>query len=513
MLAPAPLLLRPLARALLVATMVAAVGVQAVGAFWYTKTSDELIFAGDPASMRAAWDPSNTPFLVELRHPPAPAELRCGARGAVERVGATVLHDDGASVELQAGELIEGWALTCGRTPAHALVLIDGAVIGTTQTFTPRPDVDRALHTAASSGWRVTADTRGVAPGEHVLQLAVRVAPRSDIRIVREQAVKVAATDLRELAARAARRLRDDQSAAGYWLTTHTTSPRYEAPRQEMNTYLTSILVDLLAPVARKRRLDGALARARRHLAAQIESNGLVRYHGLPDGPGIGTLGCVITPDADDTALAWRIAGKGARDPRMRRMLRMLARYRNARGLYRTWLAPLAKYQCLDPGRDPDPADLVIQMHVYLMLRELDRPAARDLCTAIRAAGDDSVLVYYAKAPLMPYLRSAELRRLGCRIALPGARLARPAPGQELWGELVRRLVQTSASRPDATARQAIDDLLARLGANDFAPLRQTPPMLYHNDLSATVSRFYWSEDAGYALWLRLYEAAQRVAR
>jgi hypothetical protein len=513
MLAPAPLLLRPLARALLVATMVAAVGVQAVGAFWYTKTSDELIFAGDPASMRAAWDPSNTPFLVELRHPPAPAELRCGARGAVERVGATVLHDDGASVELQAGELIEGGALTCGRTPAHALVLIDGAVIGTTQTFTPRPDVDRALHTAASSGWRVTADTRGVAPGEHVLQLAVRVAPRSDIRIVREQAVKVAATDLRELAARAARRLRDDQSAAGYWLTTHTTSPRYEAPRQEMNTYLTSILVDLLAPVARKRRLDGALARARRHLAAQIESNGLVRYHGLPDGPGIGTLGCVITPDADDTALAWRIAGKGARDPRMRRMLRMLARYRNARGLYRTWLAPLAKYQCLDPGRDPDPADLVIQMHVYLMLRELDRPAARDLCTAIRAAGDDSVLVYYAKAPLMPYLRSAELRRLGCRIALPGARLARPAPGQELWGELVRRLVQTSASRPDATARQAIDDLLARLGANDFAPLRQTPPMLYHNDLSATVSRFYWSEDAGYALWLRLYEAAQRVAR
>jgi hypothetical protein len=34
------------------------------------------------------------------------------------------------------------------------------------------------------------------------------------------------------------------------------------------------------------------------------------------------------------------------------------------------------------------------------------------------------------------------------------------------------------------------------------------PPLLYHNDLSASVKRFYWSEDVGYALWLRLYEAA-----
>jgi hypothetical protein len=35
--------------------------------------------------------------------------------------------------------------------------------------------------------------------------------------------------------------------------------------------------------------------------------------------------------------------------------------------------------------------------------------------------------------------------------------------------------------------------------------------MLYHNDLTASTSRFYWSEDFGYALWLRLYlENARR---
>jgi hypothetical protein len=72
----------------------------------------------------------------------------------------------------------------------------------------------------------------------------------------------------------------------------------------------------------------------------------------------------------------------------------------------------------------------------------------------------------------------------------------------------VRRLVATSASRPGANSRQAIEGLLTRLGDNDFALLRTTPPLLYHNDLSATVSRFYWSQDAGYALWLRLYEAS-----
>jgi hypothetical protein len=276
-----------------------------------------------------------------------------------------------------------------------------------------------------------------------------------------------------------------------------------------MNTYLTSMLVDLLSPIARRRSLDDVVGRARRHLAAQIESDGLVRYHGLPDGPTIGTLGIVITPDADDTALAWRIAGHVAGDPRQQRMLEELARYRDARGLYRTWLAPQKQYQCLDPGSDPDPSDITIQMHVYLMLRKLDPPAGQNLCKAIqRSFWDQDIWVYYAKAPLVPYLRSAELRQLGCAIPLLTERLALPAAGQDSWSEAVRRLVETRATPPDAKARQMIRNLLVRLGSDDFAQLRRTPPLLYHNDLSATVKRFYWSEDFGYALWLRLYEAA-----
>src|SRR4051812_17934584 len=135
-------------------------------------------------------------------------------------------------------------------------------------------------------------------------------------------------------------------------------------------------------------------------------------------------------------------------------------------------------------------------MHIYLMLRQLDRPAARNLCGAMRrVAEDDDVWVYYAKTALVPYLRSAELRSLGCPLPLPTARLAQPLPGQEWWSEVARRLVETAASRPDAGTRRETRDVLAQLGNDDFALLRVAPPLLYHNDLSASVSRFYWSED------------------
>ena len=526
MLAPAPLVLRPLARGLLILAMAASVGVQTIGAFWYTKASDDLIFAGNPASMRAAWNPRNVPFITEFRHPRARAELQCDAVGTIDRVGPTHPHGTGEVPRLEPGAVLEGWALTCGRTPARLFVLIDGIEIGSTRDFLPRVDVNEVMHTTSPSGWRVSADTRGVSTGERVLQLAVRVEPRSDIRIVREQRVFVTAQESPEeivttprkpasgpeldaMAERAASLLRERQTVYGFWLTSHTAELRYEAPQQEMNTYLTSMLVDVLSPIARRRSLDDVVERARRHLAAQIESDGLVRYHGLPDGPTIGTLGCVITPDADDTALAWRIAGHGADDPRRQRMLGELARYRDARGLYHTWLAPQKDYQCLDPGRDPNPTDITIQMHVYLMLRELDPPAAQNLCNALRRSfGDEDSWVYYAKAPLVPYLRGAELRQLGCAIPLPTERLALPAAGQEVWSEAGRLLVGTTAPPRDANARQAIRDLLGRLGNDDFAQLRRSPPLLYHNDQSATVKRFYWSEDVGYALWLRLYEAS-----
>jgi len=446
--------------------------------------------------------------------------------GSINRVGATLLPGTGGIPTLGAGSVIEGRTLTCGRTPAQLFLLIDGVVIGSTHDFLPRANVDEVKQTISPWGWRLSANTQGVSPGERVLQLVVNIEPGSDIRVVSEQRVIVAelqppeetaaipqkaasGPELEAMAVRASSRLRERQAGYGFWLTSYTQELRYEAPKQEMNTFLTSMLVDLLSPIARQRGLDDVVERARLHLAAQIESDGMVRYHGLPNGPTIGTLGAVITPDADDTALAWRIAGAGAADSRLQPMLAKLARYRDARGLYRTWLAPQNQYQNLDPGRDPNPTDIAIQMHVYLMLHELDPSAAQNLCRDLqRAYSDGDLWIYYAKTPLVPYLRHAELAQLGCGIPPPTERLVLPAAGQEVWSEAVYRLAETKSPQ-EATAQQAVTNLLMRLGSDDFAQLRRSPPLLYHNDLSASVKRFYWSEDFGYALWLRLYEATR----
>ena len=527
MLAPAPLVLRPLARGVFIVLIVLSVGVQAVGAFWYTKTSDELIYAGDPASMRNAWNPANIPFIAELRHPPAPGELLCDAQGTIDRIGQTLLPSPAQLPELEPGVVLEGWALACARAPAQVVLLVDGVILGTTTEFLPRADVDQALHVHALSGWRISANLWGVAQGEHVLQLGVRIDPRSDFRIVRETRVivrpqplaaatlepqqPVSRSALDTMAARAASLLREHQTDAGAWLTSHTKVPRYEAPQSEFNTFLTATLVDLLAPIAPQQNLDGAMEHARSHLAAQIESNGLVRYHGLPNGPAIGTLGCAITADADDTALVWRITGHGAGDPRRQAMLDVLSRYRDARGFYRTWLAQKKDYQCLDPGSDPNPTDITIQLHVYLMLRQLDPAAATRLCGALqRSYRDEDIWVYYAKSALIPYLRTAELSQLGCSLPPPVERLALPVAGQEIWAEAAQILVANAGSAANAEARIRVRRVLTWLGADDFAQVRRTPPLLYHNDLSATVRRYYWSEDVGYALWLRLYQTVAR---
>jgi hypothetical protein len=252
------------------------------------------------------------------------------------------------------------------------------------------------------------------------------------------------------------------------------------------------------------------LARTRDFLASQIETGGLVRYHGRPDAPTIRTLGCAITPDADDTALVWRVA-PGERSELLAKALDTLGRYRTADGLYRTWLAPPDRYQCIDPGKDPNPADVGIQMHVLMLLAQADPPAARTLCAALQQrAADEDIWVYYRLAPPIVILRLMDLRKAGCPLQLPQDRLQSAVPGQEIWVEATR-LLQLMDSGDDGEAAHArASELLHKLAADEFSLIARNPPLLYHNDLSASVRRFYWSEDLGYALWLRLYVENER---
>jgi hypothetical protein len=507
----------------------AAVGVsiviEAIGAFTYTGKSDWPLFAaarGDD-KFEAAWDWRNAPFVASPSSGLAPAEIGRAMRGTID-----ALEVEGRATDsIVSGEevIARGWALAGRATPLQVGITIDGRETTAVRTFQDRPDIRDLLPGAGPSGWRLALKTTGLAPGVHSLSLylwasekgavyylaqrrltvtAASPAPDAAASAVEPQAPRAASDGSLAASARvAAARIREHQAEAGYWLTTFTNSTRFEHPQKEMNTYLTSLLVDLLEP-RRDAGLGDSVRRARAHLTAQIESDGLVRYHGLPNAPGIGTLGCAITPDTDDTALVWRIAPAGDRQ-RLAAALATLEGYRADNGLYRTWLAPRGAYQCLDPGRDPNPTDVAIQMHLLQLLLAEQPPAGRDLCAALRAnLHDDRIWVYYDLSPLVPILRTRDLERAGCALALPASRLATTIPEQQIWVSLVRFL---SGPRDAGRARKdalEVEAILRDLAADDFKRLRENPPLLYHNDLTATVPRYYWSEDAGYALWLRL---------
>jgi len=506
LLVPIVAALRSRGRAIFAATVVVAIAIEVIGAFTYTGVTDLPIYAIPQGrdKLRPAFDWRNAPFVASLERGLAPAELLQVMRGTIDR-----LEIDGRAVTtIVAGQPVvaTGWALAGTATPLQVGVSIDGREPTAVRTFFDRPDVTRAFPGASASGWRIPIETAHLAPGGHWLVLYLWASEKGDTYFLERRIFTVqgaATVDLDTSFRTAAARIRDHQQASGYWLTAFTEATRYQNPQREMNTYLTSLLVDTLEPVAADG-LGDSLDRARRHLTAQIEATGLVRYHGRPDGPGIGTLGCAITPDTDDTALVWRIAPDRNR-ARLSAALSTISAYRRDDGLYRTWLAPREAYQCLDPGEDPNPADFTIQMHLLQLLAHERPPEARALCEALRRHSDDNrAWVYYRLAPLVPTLRASDLDRIGCALDLPAARRQTTVAGQEIWVSVVELL--TRGSRQDGLPpdRSAITTVLHHLAKDDFALIRQQPPLLYHNDLSATVPRYYWSEDVGYALWLRL---------
>jgi hypothetical protein len=151
-------------------------------------------------------------------------------------------------------------------------------------------------------------------------------------------------------------------------------------------------------------------------------------------------------------------------------------------------------------------------MHILMLLAREDPSEAHALCRALREhVAQDEIWVYYKKAPIVPILRQADLHNAGCTIELPASSLTAAEAGQQAWiaaAQLVRRLTTTGGAPPQ---QSEVAGLLKTLSRGNFALVRQSPPLLYHNDLTASVRRFYWSEDLGCALWLRLYFENERL--
>jgi hypothetical protein len=510
MLPPVIAAMSLMARVAFGAACVVAIAIQMVGAFWYIGVSDAALFASEgPDKMRAAWDIRNAAFIAELKHPRAPADLFVRLQGNIDIVSVRDKEGDPARRQIE----VQGWTLTNGRTPTDVAVRVDGQSMGSSVSFFERPDVVIALGAKSPSGWQITFSAEHLSPGEHVVAVVARPHGGGEPRLLQQRTFTLALNseidrrdrELANAAQRAAKKLAERQQGPGYWLTAFTDDVRFERPRQEMNTFTNAVMVDVVGPVAEKAAIASELVRARTFLASQIEEGGLVRYHGRPDAPTIGVLGCAITPDADDTALVWRVA-PGTNLELRSTALATMTQFRTVDGLYRTWLAPRERYACIDPGRDSNPADIAIQIHVLMLLAEVDPPAARALCEALqKRVDDDNIWVYYKVTPLITVLRLPDLQKLGCPLQLPQPRLQTTVPGQEIWSEALQRLQRTDSTQGRETAYSETAAFLRKLADDDFSLLARDPPFLYHNDLTATVRRFYWSEELGYAIWLRLY--------
>lgn len=324
------------------------------------------------------------------------------------------------------------------------------------------------------------------------------------------------AQDLSAAFSRAAQEIRRHQTPDGSWPTPVTLGPAFESVTDEANVFTPSMIVDILDPIAAPTGLADVLEKGRAYLRRQIEPTGLARYHGDPGAVPPEIRGCELPPDADDTALIWRIAPHPDRE-RLTAARRAIERFQDGEGLYRTWLADEREYRCFYvryAGREWNPPDIAVEMHVYLFLVEHDRAAAARLCEALRRRiDDDRIWIWYTVAPFVPTLREVDMAAHGCPLRVPDSRVARSVPGQEPY--LVQaRLLRSLVAPPDGAPRASAEPFLAALraaAASDFASIVRTPPLIYHNALSAVPPHFHWSEDVGYALWLRLYvETARR---
>lgn len=351
---------------------------------------------------------------------------------------------------------------------------------------------------------------RAVRPALLVLALLAIAVGAGVTPPVRADAATV--ESLRPAAVRAAAAIRAHQLADGSWPTAVTTGPAFERPGAEVNVFVPSVIVDLLGPVAAEAGLVDAMDRGRAWLTSRIEPTGLVRYLRVPES--FVVAGYEIPPDADDTALVWRLAP--GKDAALREAaLRAIEGYRAEDGLYRTWLASYEEargYFKTHYGERPEnPADVCINLHLLLFLAEQDPQAARRLYDALEPRmGDDRIWVYYRVAPFVPRLREVDLALAGYPLRVPAARLQDQPEAQAPYLELAELRRRMLLKEDPQAARTAALRTLERLAADDFAAIERAPPLLYHNDFNAVPPCFYWSADVGYALWLRCYADASR---
>jgi hypothetical protein len=172
---------------------------------------------------------------------------------------------------------LDGWALAGRRSPAEIIAMLDGHPKASITTLLARPDVVSALGTMDPSGWHLEVPANHLSSGSHVVAIAARASPRGETHLLTERRFDVPWESGFAFRARiAADTLAARQQPPGYWLTSFTRHPRFDRSGVEMNTYTPSVMLDILAPVAKAAGLEASMEHARQFLTRQIEASGLV---------------------------------------------------------------------------------------------------------------------------------------------------------------------------------------------------------------------------------------------
>lgn len=294
----------------------------------------------------------------------------------------------------------------------------------------------------------------------------------------------------------------DAPASDGAIKTCYTFARNPANPRHQVDVWHPAILLAILDPAAEAAGLGAWAARERAYLRDQIETNGLVRYHGRKS---------TIVPDVDDTALVWLTAAPD--DPALaRQVIAAMQAFRTPEGFYRTWMNEGGIPGHPNEGLDPNPADFGINIHLYLFFSRYAPEAARELCEVLRAHVQDRRFYPYGRLAIpFYYLREIAVRASGCDLPTAESVFDTSTPGQAVYTE-ASRLIRDLALGP-RPPRADVLRVLETLSQDNFRHAREAPALIYHADLTAPQARYYWSTEVAAALWMRLYAEASHHYR
>ena len=145
MLPPAVQALRAAGRALFIVGCCIGIGIEAIGAFWYTGQSAASLYDGadTQSALTKIWSFADAPFIAELHHALAPADIATYVQGSLDAI--TTLDGEVRQASTQGYITVAGWALANGRTPYSVLAMVDGKPVQSIQSFGSRLDVNETL--------------------------------------------------------------------------------------------------------------------------------------------------------------------------------------------------------------------------------------------------------------------------------------------------------------------------------------------------------------------------------